>query len=69
MFSTQKKKQHNKRPLSQLFESNADFVIGENNHEAQTDSRTNTVDGDIPLISTSNPTQVSGSQVDMDTLI
>ena len=49
MVSKRKKKQQNEKLLSQLSESDTYFMIGQNNHEAQTEDRSNAVDGDIPL--------------------
>ena len=53
--------------FNQLGQSDADFMIGRSNHEVQTDSKTNTADGRTSLINTINPTQVFGSQVDLQT--
>ena len=68
MVSTLKKRQHDKRLLSQLRESDIDFMIRKNNHEAQTESRTNAIGESISLNNTNNASQVGGSQVDMHTL-
>ena len=68
MVLTRKKKQQSKKLFSQLNESDADLMIGQSNHEVQTESRANAAHGNISLNDTNNPTQVSGSQVDMHTL-
>ena len=46
MVATRKKRQQNKKLLSQLSESDNDFMIGRNNHnhETQTESGTNTIE-------------------------
>ena len=66
--STRKKKQENKRVLSQLSESDAEFLIRQTNREAQTENRSNVADGDISLNNANSLTQISGSQVDLYTL-
>ena len=68
MFSTRKKKQQNKRLLIQLMETGADFMIGQSNHEIQTESKTNVADRHTSLNDTNDPTQVNSPQVDMRTL-
>ena len=63
MVSTRKKKQQSKRVLSQLSETDADFVIGQNSHEAQTENRSISVyDGDISLTNANSLNQISGAQ-------
>ena len=68
MVSTQKKKQQNKKLLSQLSEPDANFVIGQSNHEIQTKSRVNVADREAPLKNTNDTTQINGPQVDIHTL-
>ena len=43
-------------------------MIGQNNHIAENKNRKCLVGENITLFKTNNPTQVSGSQVDMQTL-
>ena len=43
-------------------------MIGQSNHETQTENRANTADGDTSLNDTNNPTQIDGSQLDMHSL-
>ena len=68
MVPTRNKKQQSKKLLSQLNESDPDFMIGQSNHEFQTESRANAADGNISSNDTNNPTQVSFSQVDTHTI-
>ena len=68
MVSTLKKKQQNKRLPSQLNESDANFMIGQSNREAQAESGANAADRDTFLIITKDTNQVNGSQVDLHTL-
>ena len=68
MLSTRKTRQQIKRLLSQLNDSDTDFMIAQNNHETQFENRTNTADWNITLNNTNNRSQVSGSPVDMHTL-
>ena len=68
MVSTRKKRQPNRRFLSQLSESDTDFITGPSNHETRTGSRGNAADGNISLNNASSPNQVSDPQVDMHTL-
>ena len=68
MVSTREKKQQNLRLLSQLSESNAGFMVGQCNHEAQFESRANTVDRNTSLNDTNDPTQVNSPLVVMHTL-
>ena len=42
-------------------------MMGQSNHEAQTESRANAADGDTCLNEANDPTQVNSSQVDMHT--
>ena len=44
MISTRKKKQGNRRLRSQLREFDADFMIGQSNHENHAESKANTVE-------------------------
>ena len=68
MISTRKKKQHKKRLLSELSESDAAFMTAQNDHGAQSESRANTVGRDAFLNDTNNPTQADNPQVEMQTL-
>ena len=68
MVSTRKKKEQNKKLLGHLSESDADFLIAQSNHEAQTGSRANSVDTNTTLNTTKDPNQGFSSQVDMHTL-
>ena len=68
MVSTRKKRQEKKRLLTQLSDSDSDFMIGQSNHEPQTESRTNTVEENITPNKVNNPAQVNDSQVDVHTL-
>ena len=68
MISTRKKKQQNKRFFSQLDESDADFMIGQNNHEAQTSRKTNMVDIGGSSNNMRGSIQVNNPQVDLHTL-
>ena len=66
MASTRKKKQQNKKLPSQLSESDADFIIGQSRHEAQTENRSNRADGDTSFLKNANSlNQVSSAQVKM----
>ena len=65
MVYTRKKRQQNKRLFSQLSEFDTKFMVEQNNHESQTGNKVNVARGDIPLNNANNPTQFSGSQVDM----
>ena len=49
MVSTPKKRQQNKRQLSQLGESDIEYMIGKNRHETQTGGRVDTVDENTTL--------------------
>ena len=68
MVSTRKKKQQNKKLFCQLDESDADFMIGQSNHEDQAGSKTNVVDIGISSNNMNDPIQVNSPQVDMHTL-
>ena len=68
MVSTREKKQQNKRLFSQLGESDADFMIGQNNQDEQIKSGDNMICRGTSSDNTSNPTQVNYSQVDVHTL-
>ena len=68
MVSTRNKKQQNRRLFSQLSDSNANFLIGQKDHEAQIESRANTADRDNSSNNTNCRNQVNGSQVDMQAL-
>ena len=63
-FLLEWKDNRKKRFLSQLGEFDSDFVIGQNNHEAQTEHWADATDGNFTLDNTNNPNQVSGSQVE-----
>ena len=65
---TGKKKKQDKKPFSQFDGSNADFMIGRSNHEAQAGSRTNMTDRGISSNKMISPAQVNNPQVDMHTL-
>ena len=68
MVAARKKRQQNKRLLSQLSESDTDFMIGRNNHETHTESGTNTVEKNMTSNNANDPTQANSSQVDVHTL-
>ena len=68
MVPTRKKKQHNKKLFCQLSESDADFMVTQNNHGAKFEIRANTVGRDTSLNYSNDPTLVNSSQVDMHTL-
>ena len=68
MISPRKKKQQNRRLFCQLGESDANFSIGQSDHDAQTESRANAADGDTSLSNRNNLNQVEGSQVGLHTL-
>ena len=68
MVSTKKKKQHNKSLFSQLSECDADFVVGQSNHEAQTSNKTNAVDEGTSSNNITGPIHVNSPQVYMHTL-
>ena len=68
MVSTRRKEQQIKKLLSQLGESDADFMVGQSNHEARTDSRATAVDKNTYLNNTEGSNQVSCSQLDIHTL-
>ena len=68
MVSTRKKKQQNNRLLSQLFDGDTDFMIGQSNQDAQTDKRDTVSCRRTSPHKTSNLSQVDYSQVDMHTL-
>ena len=68
MVSTQINRQQNKRLLSQLGESDIDFMIGQNSHETQRGNRAKTVDQNATLINANNSVQVNSAQMDMHTL-
>ena len=68
MVSARKERQQNKRLFNQLNESDADFIIVQNNHEAQAGDGTNVVDIGISSNNMKVPIQVNGQQVDIHTL-
>ena len=68
MASTWKKKQQKKRLFIQLDESDADFMIGQNNHEAQAGGKTIVVDIGSSSIIMKGPIRVNSPQVDIHTL-
>ena len=68
IVSTRKKKQQSERLLSQLSGSDADFIIEQNNHEAQTENKSSANDGDVSLYKANSLNQISGAQVNMHTL-
>ena len=68
IISTRKEKLQNKRLLSHLRESDADFMIAQSNHETQAESRANTAKRDTSLYNTKGPNQPNGSQVHMHTI-
>ena len=68
MVFIRKKKQQNKKLFSQLDESDADFMIEQNNHEAQAGNKTNVVDIGSSSNNTNGPIQVNSPQVDIPTL-
>ena len=59
MVSTRKKRQENKMLLSQLSESDTNFMIGQSNYEAQLENRIITTERTTTLNNTTNPTQVN----------
>ena len=61
MISTRKEIQQDKRLLSHVNEPDTDFLIGLNNHEAQTGDRTNTEEESIALYTTNDASQIDGS--------
>ena len=66
--STRKKRQQNKRFFNRLGESDADFMIGQSNHESQAGSRTNMADRGISSNSMNDLIEAFNSQVDKYTL-
>ena len=68
MVSTKKKKQQNKRLVSQLGEEDTDFMIGQSNHDVQTESRNSMTYRCTSSDNTSSPTQINYPQVDMHKL-
>ena len=68
MVSTGKGRQQNKRLLSQLYESNTDFRIGQNNHGTQFEETANTAGETTTLNNINNSIQINGSQVDLHTI-
>ena len=65
---TRKKRQQIMRFHSQLSESDADFMVGQSNHDAQTEKRASASGSGTFLNNTNNATQVKGTQVAMHTL-
>ena len=68
MVSTPEKKKHNKRLFSQLDESDVDFMVKQNNHEAQAGSKTNVVDRGTSSNKKRGSIQVKNPHMDMHTL-
>ena len=68
MVSTEKKKQQNKKLLSQSGESEADLMIGKINHKAKAGSRENTTSWGNILNNTNDTNQFTYPKVDMHTL-
>ena len=68
MISIRMEKQSNKKLLSQLSESDADFMIGQSNHTAEAESRENMTSRGNILNNTNDTTQVNYPQVDMHIL-
>ena len=68
MVSTKKKKQQSKRISSHLGESDADFMIGQSNHEAQAGNKTKTVDEGTSSNNVTGPIKANSPQMDMHTL-
>ena len=68
MISTRRNKEQNKNILSQLTESDTDFMIGQINHETQPGDRINTADKNTTLNKANISIQVNGSQMDIHTL-
>ena len=66
--STREMKQQKKKLFSKLDESDAEFMIGQNNHEAQVASKTNTVGIGSSSNDMEGPIQVNTSQVDVHKL-
>ena len=68
LVSTGKKKQQSKRFFRQLSERYTDFLIGQSNYDAQTESRDSVTFRGTSSDNRSNPTQVNYLQLDMYTL-
>ena len=68
MVSNRKKEQQNKSLSSHINELDADFMTGQGNHEAQTESRANMVDKGISLNNLNGSIQVISPQVDVHTI-
>ena len=68
MVFTRKKKQQNKKFLSQLSESDADFMIGRSNQSAEAKVEENSTRRGNSLNNTNDTTQANYPQVDMHTL-
>ena len=68
MLLTRKKKQQNKRLFSKLHDSDADFLIGQNNREVQALSGTNMVDKTKSSSNINCSFQVNSPQVRMQIL-
>ena len=65
MASTRKGKEENKKLLQQLSESDTDFKIRQNNHEAKTEYRNNTVEQIVTLKNENNRARNINSQEDI----
>ena len=68
MISTRKQRKRNARLFSPLSESETNLMIRQNNHEPQTENRTNTVEEINTSNNSSNPPQVNDSQVEVQAL-
>ena len=68
IVSTLKKRQLNKRLLSQLDESDADFMKEQGKHGSQFEIRKNMTDENVTLKEAIHSAPVNGSQVDLHTL-
>ena len=68
MVYTRTKIQQNKKPFSQLGESDDDFMMGQNNHEAQAESRTKKMDKGTSSNNMNDLIEDNRPKVDMYTL-
>ena len=68
MVSTRKKRQQNKKLLSQWSNRDTDFMIGQNNQVEQTENRDSMLCEGTSSDNASNPTQIKYPQVDVHTL-
>ena len=67
MVPTRKKKQQNKKLFSQLSERDTDLIIGQSNHDVQTQSRDSITYRGTSADNTSKTTLWKHPQVDMHT--